>query len=57
MWMTSLDKEQLSRLKPVPDDLKELLLNADYALSMSVGDLLETGDTADYKETGMKWHD
>ena len=55
-WKVSLDEEQLSRLHPVSDDLKETLLNAGYVLSMSMGSLPET-DTEDFNETGMKWHD
>src|SRR3954467_1180799 len=55
-WRISLDEEQLSRLKPVSEDLKETLLNADYALSVSIGSLPETDSNA-FEITGMKWHD
>jgi hypothetical protein len=55
-WRVSLDNEQLNRLQPVSDDLKETLLNADYALSMSMGDLPQS-NSENYKATGMKWHD
>jgi len=55
-WRVSLDEEQLSRLQPVTDDLKEMLLNADYALSMSMGNLPETDGNADYETTGMNWN-
>lgn len=55
-WRVTLDEEQLSRLQPVSDDLKETLLNADYALSMSMGDLVESNQQ-DYRTTGMSWQD
>ena len=54
-WTVSLDEEQLSRINPVSDDLKEMLLNADYALSMSMGELPKS-NSQDFNETGMKWH-
>jgi hypothetical protein len=54
-WRVSLDNEQLNRLQPVSDDLKETLLNAEYALSMSMGDLPQS-NSENYKATGMKWH-
>lgn len=38
-WTVSLDEEQLNQLRPVSDDLREMLLNADYALFMNMGDL------------------
>lgn len=55
-WRVALDEEQLSRLQPVSNDLKETLLNADYAFSMSIGDLPQS-NLEDYRATGMKWHD
>lgn len=53
-WRVSLDKEQVKQLKPVSDDLIEMLLNADYALSLSMGNLPE--DNTDFEATGIKWH-
>jgi hypothetical protein len=41
-WKVSLDEEQLSRLRPVEDEVKEILLNADYAFSMLMSDLPQT---------------
>jgi len=55
-WKVSLDEEQLNRIDPVPGDLKEMLLDADYALSMSMGDLPDT-NTEEFKATGIKWHE
>ena len=54
-WKVSLYDEHLSRLRPVSEDLKEILLNADYGLSMSMGVLLETDDRDGWVKTGLKW--
>ncbi len=54
-WKVSLENEQLSHLHPVTEDLREMLLNADYALSMSMSSLPETYDTNNYKQTGINW--
>lgn len=37
----AIDEEQLSRIKIVSEEMKEVLLNADYALSMNMEDLPE----------------
>jgi hypothetical protein len=55
-WRVALDEEQLTRLKPVPDDLREILLNADYSLSMTIGDLPDT-EKGQHQSTGMNWRD
>lgn len=55
-WKVSLDEEQLSRIQAVSNDLKEMLLNADYALSMSMGSLPEADDKSTYEKTGLKWN-
>jgi hypothetical protein len=54
-WKVSLQEEQLSRLKPVPGELKVLLLNADYALSMNMCELPQF-NSGEYQKTGMKWN-
>lgn len=54
-WKIHLDDEQLSRLKPVDLDSKTILLNADFALSMSMSDLPQQ-NSQDYNATGMKWN-
>ncbi len=38
-WTIALDAEQLSRLRPIEDEMKSILLNADYAFSMLMNDL------------------
>ena len=55
-WRVSLEEEDLSRLKPVTDTLKETLLNADYSFTISRGSLPDS-DTDNFQSTGMKWHD
>jgi hypothetical protein len=55
-WRVSLEEEHLSRLKPVKDSLKEILLNADYSLTMSMGSLPDS-DVDNFQSTGMNWHD
>jgi hypothetical protein len=54
-WKVSLDDEQIARLKPVSKELGTVLLNADYALNMSIGSLPDS--IIDTIRTGMKWHD
>ena len=53
-WSVSLDMEQLNKLEPVSDELRETLLNADYALSMTMGNLPES-KFQQYRATGIKW--
>ena len=53
-WRVSLHEEQLSRLKSVPGELKETLLNSDYALSLSMGEFPQF-KFREYQRTGMKW--
>jgi hypothetical protein len=55
-WKVSLNDEQLSRLKPVTPDLKEMLLNADYALSLNMGELPEAGNKGGEENTGINWN-
>jgi hypothetical protein len=56
-WRISLDEEQLGRIKPVPPELKATLLDADYAINMSLGDMEEQEAGAIYMATGNTWRD
>ena len=47
--------EWWGRLKPVSEELKEMLLEADFYFSVTVGDLSEGEDVAGYIKTGLKW--
>jgi hypothetical protein len=42
-------------VKPVPDDVRDILLNAEYFINMSIGPLPEDEET--YIPTGLKWPD
>lgn len=55
-WKVSLNDEQLSRLKPVSDDLKEILLNADYSFSMTMGNIPDTDVLTNFNDTGLDWN-
>lgn len=48
-------EEWYSRLAPVEDDLKDMLLDAEYCFSVSVGDLDDVEDTGGFEKTGLKW--
>ena len=53
-WQLELDSEQLSRMTPVEEDMKEIFLNAEYFIPLSMG-LIEDKETDDYIPTGLKW--
>jgi hypothetical protein len=53
-WRVSLNADHIRRLRPVPDQLKTILLNADYFLTMTIAtlpDLLHEG----FRNTNLKW--
>jgi hypothetical protein len=50
-----LNDEQLARLKPVVEELKTTLFNADYYLPMTIRPLPEVG-REEYIKTNLKWH-
>jgi hypothetical protein len=53
-WKVSLNSEQLERLKLVPEDLKQILLQANYSLSVTIADLPDdNSDGLIY--TGINW--
>lgn len=54
-WKVALDTEQLSRLKPTPEQLRSILLNADYFIPVTV-QALPDDDPTGYIKTNMKWH-
>ncbi len=49
------DPEWLHRLKVVPADLKETLLNADFSVSLSVGEIPPNETIEQFITTGLKW--
>lgn len=49
-----IQPEWLDRIQPIPEDLSDILMNADFFLPLSVGTLPEGDDPSDYKFTGLK---
>jgi hypothetical protein len=45
----------LGRIKPVPDSISDIVLHAEYYITMSIGTLPEGADPSEYKDTGLKW--
>lgn len=54
-WLLHLNDEQLARLTPVVEELKTILLNADFYLPMTIHPLPEAGQE-EYIKTNLKWH-
>jgi len=53
-WKLSLDNEQISRLTPVTEKMKDIFLNADYFIPLSISIVPDkTNDS--YLPTGLKW--
>jgi hypothetical protein len=52
-WLLDLNEEQLSRLKPVAEELKITLLNADFYLPMTIRPFPEEGHE-EYVRTNLK---
>jgi hypothetical protein len=53
-WKLNLDPEQISRLTPVTNEMKEILLHSDYFISLSMG-VLPDDNNEGYIPTGLKW--
>ena len=54
-WSLCLDKDKLDELKEVTEEMKEMLFNADFCLTLTIVSLPDTSKK-DYSPTGMKWH-
>lgn len=50
-----LRDEWIERIRPVEAQVKDILLGADYVLSLSVGNLPGGASTAELEPTGLKW--
>ena len=46
-------KEWIPRITKVPEDLKEILMDSEYQLSLLIGDIEDT--SASYESFGLKW--
>lgn len=53
-WNIQLDDEKLRRLKPVTEDIKGALLDADLFFSVSMSGI-PAESTNEYTFTGIKW--
>ncbi|MGI8950251.1 MAG: hypothetical protein ACR2FN_01570 [Chitinophagaceae bacterium] len=55
-WDISFDSEQYGRLQIVLEDLKGILLNADFYISLLMGGLADDSNE-DFIFTGINWQD
>ena len=46
-------EEWLPRITKIPEDLKEMLMDCEYQLALSIGDADETSES--YESFGLKW--
>ena len=53
-WQVTLTYDMLGRLKEVPENLKDMLLSADFSLSLSIGGLPDNSNEG-FEPTGLKW--
>ena len=53
-WKLDIDDEQISRLTVVSEDMKDIFLNSDYFISLSMG-IVPDDKTDGYIPTGLKW--
>jgi hypothetical protein len=49
-----IQSDWLSRIKPTPADLRDILMNADYFMSLNLGTLSNDADMSEYESTGLK---
>ena len=50
-----LRAEWIERIRPVKAELRDVLLDADYVLTLSVGNLPAGAPTDGFEATGLKW--
>lgn len=54
-WQISLDTEQMARIKEVSGEEKEIFLQADYFLPLSMVSLPDD-KAGNFENTGLRWH-
>jgi hypothetical protein len=54
-WTVPIQADKVDNIKKVTGDLKPTLLNADYFINLTIGDLVD--NQGEFIPTGMKWHD
>ena len=47
--------EWLERVQPVDNDVRDILLDSDFVLPLSIGNLPGGANTADFESTRLKW--
>ena len=47
--------DDLDRIKPVPSDLKDTMLNCEYFVNLTIVPYPENENPDDFKITGLKW--
>jgi hypothetical protein len=52
--VVAIRPEWMSRVKAVPDDLKDILLGAEWELSLTVGNLPDDADPSEYEPIGLR---
>ncbi len=52
----SLKGDQLERIKEVTPDMKKMLQNADYGISLTMEDLPDVVSVDDLLQTGISWN-
>lgn len=53
-WTVPIQADKVDDIKKVPDNLKPTLLNADYFINLTIGDMVD--NQGDFIPTGLKWH-
>jgi hypothetical protein len=53
-WRVSLNADHLQRVRPVPDQLKPILLNADYFFTMTIATLPDLTHEG-CRNTNLRW--
>jgi hypothetical protein len=53
-WRVSLNADHIQGLRPVPDQLKSILLNADYFFTMTIATLPNLVNEG-FRNTNLKW--
>ena len=48
-------EDWLERIKTVPQDIKDIVIDSEYYISLSVGDLSNDTDQSGFISTGLKW--
>ena len=53
----TIPSDWLPRLQPVPDELKSMMLDAEYYFPVTVDNLGEGEDTSLFQSSGLRWPD